>query len=152
MARRVLLVGCIAALTCGCAATSMRATVAVPVVEERLGFSAGDEIVIEEIVGSVPQLEVGGVYLLTGRYSLRSRPSARIVLFSTGSDNRFRTRGYKNIVVEKGDERFHLAFAVVGDGDLHISMHEADDEYGNGRSIGDIYFRSPDRPFLFKHD
>jgi hypothetical protein len=132
---------CVAALVFGACATPSTVG-SVPVVQKPQGFSAGDEIVIEEIVGSVPHLEAGGVYLLTGRYSLRSRPSARIALFSTGSDNEFRTKGYKNVVVERGGDRFHLAFAVLGDGDLHVSMYEADDEYGNGAALGDVYFRS----------
>ncbi|MHC4472837.1 MAG: hypothetical protein ACYS99_17945 [Planctomycetota bacterium] len=151
MKRRAFLTACFAVLVCSCAWAPSTVRL-VPVVEMRLGFAGGDEIVIEEIVGSIPRLETGGVYLLTGRYSLRSRPSARLALYSLGSDNRYRTRGYKNVVVERGEDHFHFAFAVVGDGDLHLSMYEADDEYGNGPALGDVYFRSPDRPFLFVHE
>ncbi len=159
MTRCVLVVTMAALLGAGCSTTALPTDAAsttapttvelVPVVEKRLGFVADDEIEILEVVGSRPRLEVGGVYLLTGRYALRSRPAARIALYSTATVNTLRTHGYKSQVVEAGNGRFHFAFALLGDGDLHISVYEADDEYGNGPGLGHVYFRSPDRAFLY---
>jgi len=131
----------------GCA-TAPRSVVVVPFVTGPPVFPLGDGIEIEEIAGTRPRLEVGGVYVVTGRVRLISRDRARVDLFSTGGDDATRTEGYRSVEIPKGESEFHLAIAIRADGDLHLMLSAADDPYAN-ETFGGVYFRDPDRPFRF---
>jgi hypothetical protein len=145
MFRQVAL--CVGLTLAGCA-TAPRSVGLVPFVTGAPVFPLGDGIEIEEIAGTRPRLEVGGVYVVTGRARLVSRDQARVALFSTGSGNATRTEGYRSVEIPKGESEFHLAIAIVADGDLHLMLSAADDPYAN-ETFGGVYFRDPDRPFLF---
>ncbi len=145
MHRVALTVGLLALGACASAPKSVRV---VPFTLGTPAFSTGDSIDIEEIVGTRPRLEVGGVYLVSGRTRVESHDGARLALYSTGSDDGVRTQGYQTVVVPRGETAFHLAVAVLADGDLHLSLAPTDDTWSN-HPFGGIYFRDPDRPFLF---
>jgi hypothetical protein len=134
-----------------CAATPRSVTV-VPFVTGPPMFASGDSIEIEEIVGTRVRLEVGGAYIVSGHATLASRDSARLALYSTGSgdpaDDGPRTEGSKNVVIERGTTVFHFTVTILRDGDLHLILAPAEDEWAN-QSIGGIYFRDPQRPFLY---
>lgn len=145
MHRIVLTVGLFALGAC---ASAPRSVHVVPFALGTPVFRAGDSIDIDEIVGTRPRLEVGGVYLVSGRARVGSHDGARLALYSTGADNRVRTQGYQSVVVPRGETAFHLAVALLADGDLHLMLAPTDDTWSND-PFGGIYFRDPDRPFLF---
>jgi hypothetical protein len=112
------------------------------------GFPKGDAVIIDEVVGTKPKLEVGGVYIVSGRVQLGSRDDARVAIYSTGTGNEHRTSGYHSVVVPKGETPFHFAFAILADGDLNISLTRPEDTWSND-CFGEVYFRDPTRPFLY---
>ena len=140
----ILLTG---ALLASCA-TVPKTAHAVPFALGAPAFSGGDAIVIDEIVGTRPRLEVGGVYLVSGRAKVRSHDGARIALYSTGADDGVRTRGDQRSVLPRGESEFRLGVEIVADGDLHLTLAPLDDEWSND-PFGGVYFRDPARPFLF---
>ena len=110
-------------------------------------FPGGDVIEIDEIAGTRPRLEVGGVYVISGHARVVSHDGARLALFSTGTGNAVKTRGYQSVEVPRGDSEFHLAVAVLADGDLHLTLSPVSDTWSN-HPFGGVYFRDPMRPFL----
>ncbi len=143
--RRVALLGSLALAACASVPRSMHA---VPFVTGTPAFRGGDAITIDEIAGTRPRLEVGGVYVVTGRARVQSHDGARLALYSTGRDNGVRTQGYQNVVVPRGESEFHLAVAVLADGDLHLTLSPVTDKWSND-PFGGVYFRDPARPFLY---
>ena len=111
-------------------------------------FPPGDAVVIDEVVGTKPKLEVGGVYIVSGRAHLSSRDEARVAVYSTGTGNERRTSGYQSVVIPRGETPFSFAFAILSDGDLNLSLSPAEDRWSND-SFGEVYFRDPTRPFLY---
>ena len=145
MRNRLLLILC---ATLGACATSPQSVYVVPIVMGTPDFPAGDVVVIDEVVGTRPELEVGGVYILTGRVRLCSRDEARVAISSTGTGSERRTSGYQSIVVSRGETPFSFAFAILSDGDLNLSLSRAEDTWSND-AFGEVYFRDPTRPFRY---
>lgn len=135
-------------LALGACATAPKTVTVVPFALGAPTFAAGDSIEIDEIVGTRPRLEVGGVYVLSGRALVASPDGARVSVHSTGNDNRLRTKGHNSVVVPEGESEFRLAVAILADGDLHITLARPHDEWAND-PFGGVYFRDPGRPFLF---
>ena len=77
MRRVATLVGLLALAACASTATPKSVRV-VPFAFGTPAFSGGDSIEIEEIVGTRPRLEVGGVYVVSGRARVASHDGARV--------------------------------------------------------------------------
>ena len=145
MRRTAVLLGSLVLAACASAPRSMHA---VPFALGTPVFTGGDAITIDEIAGTRPRLEVGGVYVVSGHARVESHDGARLALYSTGRDNGVRTQGYQNVLLPRGESEFHLAVAVRADGDLHVTLAPVSDTWSND-PFGGVYFRDPARPFLF---
>ena len=131
----------------GACASGPRSMHVVPYTLGTPAFPGGDAIELDEIAGTRGRLEVGGVYVVSGHARVVSPDGARLAINSTGTDNGLRTEGYKSVVLPHGESEFHLALAVLAEGDLHITLSPVSDTWSN-HPFGGVYFRDPERPFL----
>jgi hypothetical protein len=145
MVRALLLLGLLASSAC---VTRPRTVRDVPFTMGTPGFPTGDSVEITGIAGTRSRLEVGGVYVVSGRVHLVSRDDARVALYSTGEGNQVRTEGFRSVVVPKGESTFDFAIAILADGDLNLTLSPTEDTWSND-AFGEVYFRDPDRPFLY---
>ncbi len=118
------------------------------VLDFRLGkrkFAEGDDIVITEIRGTRPRFEIGGRYLVRGRYTLGSQQSAVLCLYRT-TKKRVSVPGNKNqtMQVEKGSGTFALEKVIHHEGYLHLSFYPS----GGGGGLGGVYFGQNDQDTL----
>jgi len=108
-----------------------------------VGFAIGrsdlkpdDRIVIEEVRGTRPSFEVGGIYLVRGKYTLGSRADARLSLTVTTRTPGDCTKGNGRGVldVRRGSGSFELASVFAYEGYPHVWFRVGD------QSAGGVYF------------
>lgn len=102
-------------------------------------FYDGDEIAISEVWGSKPLFEVGGTYVVRGRYTLRSASTAKILFgltVSKGSGAAPIPKG-SEVAVPKGQGSFELSRPLAAEGTLHLTFYGSD-----GHPVGGVYFGS----------
>jgi len=105
-------------------------------------FLQGDNITIRGIRGTRPAFEVGGKYLVKGRYTLKSQDRAQLCLYRS-TKKPVTTRTYPSQVTEvrNGTGDFSLEKLIQADGHLHLSFYPVQ---GGGR-FGFVYFGQNDQ-------
>jgi hypothetical protein len=101
-----------------------------------------DRIEITELWGTRPLIEVGGEYLVVGRYTLQSLEEARVVFNLTAENwpNSGPDMDLQRTTVEKGEGTFALVQSMRGPGRFHVSMNS----FGGADSItvANVYFEN----------
>jgi len=88
--------------------------------------SGEDSIEILEVIGTRPSIEVGGEYVVRGRYRLSSFDRGRVVLWETengGPGTLSYDVDLQAVNVDRGQGTFTLLHAVPVDGWLHVVLH-----------------------------
>jgi hypothetical protein len=104
-------------------------------------FRDGDQIVIEHVVATSPNLAVGDKVTVRGRYVLKSEEKAKLCLYLTtsnavGAEPIFPTQKTE---INKGSGSFELAEVLRHPGHLHLSFYPI----SSGSRFGTIYFGTP---------
>jgi hypothetical protein len=97
----------------------------------------GDYVAITEIRGDRASFEVGGSYVVNGKYRLATQEQASLQLLITGSDEadgKGPVSASAQTVVSKGAGEFELKKQLKHSGSLHLTF------YRLGKPIGGIYF------------
>jgi hypothetical protein len=101
-------------------------------------FRDGDQIVIDHVMATSPNLTVGDKVTVQGHYALKSEETAQLCLFLTTSEE----VGYEPTIpaqradVKKGSGSFELAEVVKHTGHLHLSFYPVP----AGSRFGTVYF------------
>ena len=131
-----------AAVLGGCAASRPVDDVAsrfkhrVPVEMGEYQTNGIDRIEVVELWGTRPQIEIGGEYVVVGRYSLQSEDAGRVTFFltSTGWNNSGPIMDLQQAAVKRGTGTFTLQHKMEGPGTLHVTL------YGTEKELADQYF------------
>lgn len=104
-------------------------------------FQDGDNITVDEVLGTSDTLKGGNIYQVKGTYKLASQDRALLAAFVTGSGPKssstpnMRTQKTR---IEKGEGRFALIFYMWEDGSPHVSFYPIP----TGSSFAGVYFGS----------
>jgi hypothetical protein len=101
-------------------------------------FTDGDQIVIEQVVASSPELAVGDTVTVRGRYVLSSKDKAQLCLYLATSEavGAEPVLASQKLDIAKGSGTFELAEVVKHPGHLHLSFYPIP----AGRRLGTVYF------------
>ncbi|HUJ71372.1 MAG TPA: M56 family metallopeptidase [Verrucomicrobiae bacterium] len=110
----------------------------VPFVQGPHFLRDGDSIVITEVLSSSPDFKVGDTVKVTGRYTLSSKPQARLCLFVTTTGNSGATPivSQQTKQVLQGSGEFVLSETITDEGHLHLTFYDPD----GGNPFGGLYF------------
>jgi hypothetical protein len=113
----------------------------------RTEFVGDDRLEVREVWGTRPRIEIGGDYLVLGRYHLDSAQRGRVVLYETTSN--WTLDGADTDLLSwsavRGDGEFALVHSMPGPGELHVSLLTHED----ATRVANVYFgeaTSPSRP------
>lgn len=103
-------------------------------------FRQGNAIQVKEMWGTRPEIEVGGSYLVIGRYELATHETAKLTFYETASgwDNTGPDIDSQVLRIHKGAGEFALIHEMPGPGWFHLSLWAA--EGGGTEYIGNVYF------------
>ena len=103
-------------------------------------FTGGDQIVIEQVAASSPELAVGDTVTVRGRYVLSTKDKAQLCLYLATSDavGAEPVLSTQKMDVVKGSGTFELTEVVKHPGHLHLSFYPVP----AGRRLGTVYFGS----------
>ena len=109
-------------------------------------FHGGDAIIISEVRGTRPTLELGESYVVKGYYPLSSRDTATLLLSVTTTSRAGSgvTQPASAIRVSRGDGEFALTKHLEAPGHLHLTFYGTD-----GRPVSGVYFGAGD--WLLRH-
>lgn len=149
VASRTILVLAATSLLGACASTPFDAVASkfkyrVPFETGQTQAGSSDRLVVSELWGTRPQLEVGGEYLVVGTYSLESLENASICFYLTALnwDNSGPDLDLQRTTVHKGTGAFALVHSMNGPGYFHVSMSgERASEYVR---VANVYFGTDD--------
>jgi hypothetical protein len=101
-------------------------------------FRNGDQIVIEHVLATSPNLAVGDKVTVQGHYVLQSEQKAQLCFYLTtsdavGAESTFPTQKAE---VQKGSGSFELTEVLKHPGHLHLSFYPAT----GGSRLGTVYF------------
>ena len=101
-------------------------------------FEAGDEIIIESVFATSPELKIGDTVVVRGRYRLATRQSAMLGFFLTtnGPSEGTPVSPRQRADIKAGEGTFVMEHVVPALGRLHVSFYGAP----RGGSFGEIYF------------
>ncbi len=108
-------------------------------VQGPLFFREGDSITITKLLASSPEFQVGDTVQVTGRYTLASKPQARLCLYVTATS---RDSGATPNVPEQemkalqGAGDFVLSETIREEGRLHLTFYDSE----TGHPFGGFYF------------
>ena len=97
----------------------------------------GNQIEVVEVWGTRPKIEVGGEYVVMGRYTLAARADKKangsVTFFLTASNwnNSGPVMDLQRSQVNTGEGTFVLQHKLEGPGRLHVSLHDAKDRVAN---------------------
>jgi hypothetical protein len=108
-------------------------------------FLQGDNITIRGIRGTRPAFEVGGKYLVKGRYTLKSQDMARLCFYRSVKKQVSWTKDHPSQVTEvrNGTGDFSLEKTIQFDGQCHLSFYPV--HGGGGGRFGFVYFGQNDQ-------
>jgi hypothetical protein len=100
-------------------------------------FQKGDLVTVTAIRGDKPHIGVGGMYLISGNYTLASADAAQLAVFVTAKGKRSADSmiALQEVSIFRGSGKFTLAIPIKNDGRLHVSIYPA----GSGKSLGGVY-------------
>jgi hypothetical protein len=99
------------------------------------GFLPGDSITIQELRGTSDVIQPGGIYCVTGAYTLASHDKADLCLYATTTNRSpTPTDPAQCVHLAKGSGSFRLIKKMNEEGYLHLTFYS----YGHG--IGGVYF------------
>ena len=103
-------------------------------------ITPGNAIGIEAVYGTRDTFEVGGSYLVVGRYKLGTAKRGTICLYLTadGWDNSGVDIDSQVLEVERGEGKFALLHEMPGPGRLHVVLYAAD----RTETLADVYIVS----------
>ena len=103
-------------------------------------FTGGDQIVIEQVSASSPELAVGDTVTVRGRYVLSSKDKAQLCLYleTSGTVGAEPALSTQKMDVAKGSGTFELTEVVKHPGHLHLSFYPVP----AGKRLGTVYFGS----------
>jgi hypothetical protein len=97
----------------------------------------GDQITIDEVVGTANTIAAGNLYLIKGSYRLGSEKSATLAAYVTTSQRESTpSQNTQHMLVGQGEGRFSLFLYVWSDGNPHLSFYPA----AGGGSFASVYF------------
>jgi hypothetical protein len=100
-------------------------------------FASGDSITIREIRGTYDTIRPGGTYVVSGTYTLESKPEADLSFFVTTTNPVATTIDSQQTVhVKKGRGSFRLIKRITDDGYPHLTFYTSD----TGQGFGGVYF------------
>jgi RNA polymerase sigma factor (sigma-70 family) len=103
----------------------------------------GGQIVIREVWGTRPRIEIGGQYLVRGKYALPAGERGRIYFYATASGPWGETASLdlQSTAVDKEEGEFALVHGMAGPGYFHLILTEAE-HYSQW--FADVYFGTGD--------
>jgi RNA polymerase sigma factor (sigma-70 family) len=106
--------------------------------------SGGGRIEILEVWGTRPGIEVGGQYLVRGKFTLPSQEKGTLYFHRTATDDQgtSTTLDLQMTTVHKGQGEFVLLHSMAGSGYLHL--HLVGEEKGRYFSVANVYFGTGD--------
>src|ERR1022692_3215723 len=101
-------------------------------------FRNGDQIVIDHVMATSPNLAIGDKVTVQGHYVLESEQKAQLCLYLTTSDavGAEPTSPTQKAGVTKGTGSFELTEVVKHAGHLHLSFYPVP----SGNRLGTVYF------------
>jgi len=102
----------------------------------RTEIADGNAITIEEVRGTRPAIEVGGMYIVTGTYKFAA-DDGRLYFWQTAKNwnNTGPNLDTQVARLRKGEGRFALLHDMRGAGYFHLVLRTDD-----GREVADVYF------------
>src|SRR4051812_22392884 len=84
-------------------------------------FEPGDVVVIDEVLATSPDLNIGDTVVVRGRYRLESRPAAKLGFFLTtnGPSDPTPIAPQQQAAIKEGSGTFELLHVVPAEGRLH---------------------------------
>lgn len=109
-------------------------------------FHGGDAIMISEVRGTRPTLQLGESYVVKGYYHLSSRDTATLLLSVTTTSRADSgvTQPASAVRLSRGDGEFALTKRLDTPGHLHLTFYGTD-----GRPVSGVYFGAGD--WLLQH-
>lgn len=145
-----ILLGVLAALAAtGCAAPraaaphdaiAARFKYKVPFETGKRESTATDQVEVIGLWGTRPRIEIGGEYLVVGRYTLQSDERGHVFFYMTGNnwDNSGPVMDLQRTEVRRGSGTFVLQHKMAGPGWFHVDL------YGEENELADLYFGEGD--------
>jgi len=109
----------------------------------RTQTSEGGRIEIREVWGTRKQIEVGGQYLVRGKYVLPKGVRGKLYFYASagGAWGQTASLDLQSVVVDKEEGEFALVHGMAGPGYFHLIL-TAEDRYS--RWFADVYFGTGD--------
>jgi hypothetical protein len=108
-------------------------------------FTEGGRLEIKEVWGTRPKIEVGGQYLVRGKYVLPRGARGKLYFYETSSgdwdNSKTATLDLQMAVADKQEGEFALVHGMLGVGSFHIVL-SAEDNYS--RMFANVYFGTGD--------
>ncbi|HEV2946020.1 MAG TPA: RNA polymerase sigma factor [Gemmataceae bacterium] len=108
-------------------------------------FKEGGHIEITEVWGTRPQIEVGGQYLVRGRYVLPPGEHGKLYFYETATGDWGRmgtaTLDLQSTAVDKQQGEFTLVHGMAGPGYFHLYLAPAENY---SRTFANVYFGTGD--------
>ena len=108
----------------------------------RTQSSEGGQIEILEVWGTRSRIEVGGQYLVHGKYAMPSRAGGELYFNQTTERNRNNSApilDLQSLTVCNGKGKFTLLRAMDGEGQFHLQLMSADNF--EPICLADVYFK-----------
>jgi RNA polymerase sigma factor (sigma-70 family) len=108
-------------------------------------FTEGGSLEIREVWGTRPKIEVGGQYLVRGKYVLPRGVRGKLYFYETSSgdwdNSKTSTLDLQMTVADKQEGEFTLVHGMMGPGNFHLVL-SAEDNYS--RMFANVYFGTGD--------
>jgi RNA polymerase sigma factor (sigma-70 family) len=101
----------------------------------------GARIEIQEVWGTSPKFQVGGQYVVHGRYEMPNHTKGKLYFYVTSEGNwpnSGPTLELQTLNVEKGSGEFTLMHSLGGPGQFHVQL---DDQAGKDGTLANVYFK-----------
>ncbi|HWB11893.1 MAG TPA: hypothetical protein VG826_21865 [Pirellulales bacterium] len=106
----------------------------------------GGHLEIREVWGTRPKIEVGGQYLVRGKYVMPSKKPGKLYFYATASGAWGNTASLdlQSTPVDPGEGEFELIHGMAGPGYFHLILTDADDY---SQWFANVYFGTGDNVY-----
>jgi hypothetical protein len=117
-------------------------------------FPPGDSITIKELRGDSDEIHPGGIYCVSGTYTLSSQDEADLAFYATTTNRVSTPTDPKQIVhITKGTGTFRLIKKMTDHGYLHVTFYSR----ATGHGFGGVYFGQGqwvlrEKNFSYRHE